>query len=65
MVIAQVRNENSNPWRMKKLGKMIGAAKKPVMVVGSQAMLPGGALHAEMVASAIRFINMPVFLGNL
>ena len=34
------------------------------MVIGSQAMLPGGAVHADRVATAIRECKIPAFLGN-
>lgn len=60
-----VQKVKPNPYSIKKLGKLITAAKRPVMVIGSQAMLPGGAIHADRLASAIRDCKIPAFLGGM
>ena len=64
MDYVQVQNVCPNPYSVKKLRKLIEAATKPVMVMGSQAMLPGGSVHADNVAGAVRLLNIPVFLGT-
>lgn len=48
---------------LRKAAKRLGAAKKPVIVVGSQALVAPG--QAEAVAEALEQIGAPVFLSGM
>ncbi len=52
-----------SPQALRKAAKRLGAAKKPVIVVGSQALVAPG--QAEAVAEALEELGAPVFLSGM
>ena len=53
-----------SPHTLQQMWQILGESQKPVMVIGSQAMLPGGNRAAEKLAKAVQDIGIPVFLGK-